>query len=105
MADVPRADEHHGPDLALYMKVAAALAVFTASSFGINALVRSEHFSPELGFVLILGVAVVKAVLVGTFFMHLMSDWGKLYFMIVPAFILGAMMMVVLMPDILLAWL
>ena len=36
--------------------------------------------------------------------MHLKVDWGKLYFMIFPAFILGAMMMFVLMPDIVIAW-
>ena len=36
--------------------------------------------------------------------MHLKYDWGKLYFLIVPAFILGAMMMIVLLPDIVLAW-
>jgi cytochrome c oxidase subunit 4 len=105
MADAPHADEHHGPNLILYWKVAAVLTVFTASSFAVNALVRNDHFSPELGFVLILGVAVAKAVLVGLFFMHLMFDWAKLYFLIIPAFILGTMMMVVLLPDIVLAWL
>ncbi len=99
------AAEHHGPDLRLYMVVAAALAIFTASSFGINAAVRSEHFSSEIGFLLILGVAVCKAVLVGMFFMHLKYDWGKLYFIIVPISILGLMMMIVLLPDIVLAWL
>jgi hypothetical protein len=36
--------------------------------------------------------------------MHLKFDWGKLYFMIVPAFILGAMLAFVLLPDIVLAW-
>ena len=51
-----------------------------------------------------MGVAVVKAFLVGLIFMHLKYDWGKLYFMIVPVFILGTMMMIVLMPDIVMAW-
>jgi cytochrome c oxidase subunit 4 len=55
-------------------------------------------------FALILGVAVVKATLVGMYFMHLKLDWGRLYFLIVPAFILGTMMMIVLMPDIVLGW-
>jgi caa(3)-type oxidase subunit IV len=50
-------------------------------------------------------VAVCKAVLVGMFFMHLKYDWGKLYFIIVPISILGLMMMIVLLPDIVLAWL
>jgi cytochrome c oxidase subunit 4 len=104
MAETPHT-EHHGPDLRLYLTVAAALAVFTASSFAVNALVRSGHFSGELGFVLILGVAIAKAVLVGMFFMHLKFDWGNVYFIIVPISILGVTMMVVLLPDIVLAWL
>ncbi len=33
-----------------------------------------------------------------------MVDWRKLYFMIFPAFILGAMMMMVFLPDMVLAW-
>ena len=53
---------------------------------------------------LILGVAVFKATLVGMYFMHLKFDWGKLYFMIFPAFILGVMMMMVLLPDIVFVW-
>ena len=49
-------------------------------------------------------MAVVKAGLVGWVFMHLAFDWRKLYFMIFPAFILGAMLMMVLLPDFVIAW-
>jgi hypothetical protein len=31
-------------------------------------------------------------------------DWRRLYYLLIPAFILGTMMMIVLMPDIVLAW-
>ena len=51
-----------------------------------------------------LAIAVTKALLVALIFMHLKWDWNRLYFLIIPAFILGAMMMMVLMPDIVLAW-
>jgi cytochrome c oxidase subunit 4 len=95
---------HEGPDLRLYLVVAAALAGFTASSFVVNFLVRDGRLTAQLGFVLILGVAVCKAVLVGMYFMHLKYDWGKLYFLIFPVSILAVMMMVVLLPDIVLAW-
>jgi cytochrome c oxidase subunit IV len=64
----------------------------------------SGYISKFASFLVILGVAIVKAALVGWIFMHLKFDWRKLYFLIVPAFILGAMMMIVLMPDIVLAW-
>ena len=106
MADTSHSGGHAGPNVALYLTVGVALSVFTALSFLFNYLARDDvhAISKNTSFVLILGVAVCKAVLVGMFFMHLKYDWFKLYFMIVPAFILGAMMMFVLMPDIVLAW-
>ena len=52
-----------------------------------------------MGFVLILGVAFLKAFLVGFYFMHLKWDWRLFYFIIVPVFILGVMMVIILMPD------
>jgi cytochrome c oxidase subunit 4 len=100
----PHGDAHHGPNFQLYMVVAAALAVFTLCSFLVNAGVHRGLFTHGQGFVLILGVAIVKAVLVAMFFMHLKFDWGKLYFMIIPVFVLGTMMMFVLLPDIVFAW-
>ncbi len=36
--------------------------------------------------------------------MHLIVDWGKLYYFIFPTFILGTMFMIVLLPDIVLTW-
>ena len=53
---------------------------------------------------LILGVAVVKALLVATYFMHLKWDWGRLYFLIIPAFVLAPMALFALLPDIVLYW-
>lgn len=85
----------------LYLVVFAALAVFTAISFFVNAIFPKHSMTAAA---IIMAVAVIKAVLVGMIFMHLKWDWGKLYFMIVPAFILGTMMMMVLMPDFVLAW-
>jgi len=85
----------------LYLVVFAALSVFTAISFFVNAIFP-KHSMTAAG--IIMAVAVVKAFLVGLIFMHLKWDWSKLYFMIVPAFILGAMLMMVLMPDFVLAW-
>jgi cytochrome c oxidase subunit 4 len=106
MADAAHSGGHAGPNIALYLTVGITLSVFTALSFVFNYLAHEDvHvISRHASFVLILGVAVCKAVLVGMFFMHLKYDWPKLYFMIVPAFILGAMMMFVLLPDIVIAW-
>jgi cytochrome c oxidase subunit 4 len=101
----PHSHAHHpSPTFRLYMAVAGALAVVTCVSFAVNGLVTDKHLSPFMGFVIIMGVAVFKAVLVGMYFMHLKYDWGRLYFMIIPAFILATMFMIVLLPDIVVAW-
>lgn len=93
--------DHHGPDFSLYMKVFAALAVFTAASFGVNAIFG---LGSGTGMAIIMLIAVVKALLVATIFMHLKWDWSHLYFMVIPAFIIAVMMIIVFMPDIVLAW-
>jgi cytochrome c oxidase subunit 4 len=98
------ADHHEGLNVRAYLVVFVALSVFTAISFVVNGAVRSESLAPHMGFAIILSVAVIKAVLVGLYFMHLILDWGKFYFLIFPAFILGAMMLVVFLPDMVLGW-
>jgi caa(3)-type oxidase subunit IV len=95
---------HAGPSYGAYMTVALALAVFTAVSFIVNHFVTAHVIERYVGFTIILGVAVCKALLVGAVFMHLRWEWGKLYYMIVPAFILGTMMMMVLLPDAVITW-
>jgi cytochrome c oxidase subunit 4 len=97
-------DEHHGPDVKAYLVVFGALSVFTALSFLFNTMARNEKISHEMSFVLILGVAIIKATLVGLYFMHAKYDWGRIYFLVIPAFVLATMMMIVLMPDIVLGW-
>jgi caa(3)-type oxidase subunit IV len=96
--------EGHGAGVGPYMVIFVLLAIFTAVSFVVNDRVRAHSIGPETGFTVIMGVAVCKAVLVALFFMHLKFDWSRLYFMIVPVMILGTMMIVVLLPDIVLAW-
>jgi caa(3)-type oxidase subunit IV len=98
----------HDPDMKVkaYFTVFIALAVFTAVSFVANWAAHPEHawITPFTSFVIILGVAIIKAVLVALIFMHLKFDWSKLYFLIITALIMGTMMMTVLMPDIVIAW-
>jgi cytochrome c oxidase subunit 4 len=96
MADAHHGHEHHGPTYGLYMIIAGALAVGTSLSFIVNQAVSAKY----LAFALILAVAIVKATLVAMYFMHLKWDWKLLYFLIIPAFILGTMMMVVFLPDV-----
>ena len=104
MSDTHHPEAHHGPGLKAYLVIAGALSVFTAVSFIVNYFVRGESLSPTTGFIIILSVAVCKATLVAMYFMHLVVDWTKVYYFIIPAFILGIMMMVVFLPDIVLGW-
>ena len=71
-----------------------------AISFVVNATVgRNTN-----GMMIILAVAVIKTILVGSYFMHLIIDWPKLYYLIFPTFILATMFVIVLLPDIVFAW-
>jgi cytochrome c oxidase subunit 4 len=104
MAEAHHPGDHAGPNFRLYLAIGVALAIFTLVSFVVNVMVRHGHFTATVGFLLILGVAVVKATLVGMYYMHLLWDWPKLYFMIIPAFILAAMSACATMPDIVFVW-
>src|SRR5262245_21340080 len=104
MSESNHAEHHAGPGFQAYMVVFLALSVFTAISFVVNYAVREYGLASHAGFGIIIGVAVIKAILVGMYFMHLVVDWFKLYYLIFPTFILAAMFITVLMPDIVLAW-
>jgi cytochrome c oxidase subunit 4 len=100
-------DAHaHGPSLKTYFVIFAALSIFTGVSFVANYFAHPDVkvISVYTSFAIIMGVALCKATLVGMYFMHLILDWGKVFLMIVPALVLGPMLMVVLLPDIVLAW-
>ncbi len=97
-------DAAHDLRVKAYFTVFIALSVFTAISFIANEAVRQGWISVTTSVTIIMVVAVIKAFLVGLIFMHLNFDWSRVYFIIVPIFILGVMMMMVLMPDIVIPW-
>jgi caa(3)-type oxidase subunit IV len=104
MSQAHHAESHGDTGILPYVVVFAALSVFTIISFVVYGAVRSESLTTAAGFAIIMGVAVIKATLVAVIFMHLKQDWGRVYFMIIPALVLGCLMMLVLMPDIVLGW-
>ena len=111
MTDIHPTDSHgtaevHGPPTSTYLVIFGALLIFTTVSFIANYLAHPEvaFITKATSFVIILGVAVCKAVLVAMYFMHLKFEWGKLYFLVIPVMILTVMMMIVLLPDIVLTW-
>lgn len=104
MADKHHAEEHHGPGFKAYLMVFSALCVLTAVSFIMNAAYRNGTVTATQSFMVILIVAIVKTLLVAMYFMHLVVDWGRLYYFIIPALVLAALAVIVLLPDIVLGW-
>src|SRR5262249_3592852 len=100
MSAVPGHDAHHGPTFGVYMVIFAALSVCTLASFAVQQALGMNLQSAGI----IMGVAVIKATLVGAIFMHLKYDWGRLYFLILPVFVMASMMIMVLLNDIVFAW-
>ena len=101
----PHAHAAHGPATTRpFLVIFAALCVFTLVSFLVNYSVREGHLASGTGFVIILGVAVVKALCVVAIFMHVKWDWGRLYFLIIPALVLAPMLVFALLPDLVIYW-
>jgi caa(3)-type oxidase subunit IV len=101
MTEPHSAADDHGPSLQAYYAVFGALCVFTAVSFIVN---WQLGIGSHTGMGIIMVVAVCKASLVAMFFMHLKYEWAKLYFLIVPVAVLCVMMIIVLLPDGVVAW-
>jgi cytochrome c oxidase subunit IV len=81
----------------LYLKVWAGLAIFTAVEY------YYAHIFKDLFFFLILGLlvwAVIKASMVGWYFMHLKFEGKWVYAMLIPAGILAFILTIALVPDV-----
>ncbi len=91
-----------------FMKVFGGLLVCTAMSYGTNRFFGSESIihtpNAVVNFLLIGMIACFKAFLVMYFFMHLKIDWRKVFVFLIPICILAPMVIIVLWPDIVLAW-
>jgi cytochrome c oxidase subunit IV len=86
------------------MTIFIVLCVCTALSFVFNEMARHDIISHMTSVVLIVLVAIIKAVCVASVFMHLKFDWGRLYCIVIPVSILAVMMVIVLLPDIVIGW-
>jgi cytochrome c oxidase subunit 4 len=97
LAPTEIAEEHATEAHAPYLKVWAALLVFTVVEY------YYAFFLKDLFLILLLGLlfwAAIKAGLVGWFFMHLKFEGNWVYFLIVPAAILATILVLALCPDI-----
>jgi cytochrome c oxidase subunit 4 len=96
MAASEIAEEHAAEAHAPYLKVWAWLAVLTALEY-FYAMGLSKLFIVLISGLLVL--AVIKAGLVGWFFMHLKFEGNWVYILIVPAFVLATILVMALLPD------
>lgn len=86
--------ESHVPT---YLRVWVALLVFTVLEYFYALLVQHHFTALVLG---LMAMALSKAALVGLYFMHLKFEGRWPYFMIVPACVLAAGLVIALIPDI-----
>jgi cytochrome c oxidase subunit 4 len=99
-SSMTRGQELHTESHAPYLKVFLALAVFTAIEY-----FYARIFKDTFG-VLVLGLlfwAIIKASMVGWYFMHLKFEGNWVYYMLVPAGILAIILTCALIPDVALA--
>jgi cytochrome c oxidase subunit 4 len=95
-SSMTRGQELHVESHAPYLKVFAGLAVLTAIEY-FYAHIFKDSFA-----VLVLGLvfwAVLKASMVGWYFMHLKFEGNWVYYLLVPAGILAIILTSALVPD------
>lgn len=85
--------ESHAP----YLKIWAALLVLTVLEYGYARAMAGGFHVLVVG---LLALALIKAVLVGLYFMHVRFEGRWVYFFIVPVTILAAALVIALVPDI-----
>ncbi len=90
-------NEHSGNHFNAYLYVAIALLILTVVTYFVAESFETTFQRAVSGLL----IAVAKAMLVVSIFMHLKWDWKKkTWFMIVPALLLSAVLLVGLFPDI-----
>lgn len=84
--------ESHAP----YMRVWAILAVLTAVEY-FYAMIFKDHFPVLVGG--LVSLALVKAGMVGWYFMHLKFEKKWVYLLIIPACVMAIFLTLMLTPD------
>ncbi|MFO0906605.1 MAG: cytochrome C oxidase subunit IV family protein [Pirellulales bacterium] len=97
-------DSHHGHDshggTGKYWKVFVALCVLTTLSFFTYSRFWPFHDTPAVGWVFMMAVSCTKAMLVISFFMHLIWEANWKYVLTIPASLMSVFLVVALVPDV-----
>jgi len=94
-----QADHGHG-GTGLYIKVFLALCVLTSMSFFTVSDFWPFHDTPAVGWVFMMAVSCTKALLVMTFFMHLLWEANWKYVLTIPASMMSVFLVIALVPDV-----
>lgn len=91
-------EEHHVNRTKLFTTVFALLVILTAISFGVaNSSLMDQ---PIKGWLAMMLISVAKALLVIIFFMHLAWETNWKYVLTIPAAVMSALLVLMLIPDI-----
>lgn len=88
---------HHGPSLRVFVTVFMALVVLTVISF---TTARVFHEVPVVSWTVMMAISSMKAMLVISFFMHLIWEANWKYVLTIPATFMSILIMLLLVPDI-----
>src|SRR4051794_34479699 len=85
------------PHTSQYMKVFVALLIFTIMEYCYAKYLHVAFFTLVAG---LMSMAIIKATLVGLYFMHLKFEGKWVYGMLIPAGILAMVLTFALVPDV-----
>ena len=92
----PSSDTHaHGPTTKLFAWVWIWLVIIT----GVEVYLAYKHLPPVTMLLLLIGMSVVKAGLIMSYFMHLRFEKASLVWTLVPATLFCIGMMTLIFPD------
>lgn len=98
-AEQGHGDHGHG-GTGVYLKVFLALCVLTTMSFFTYSDLWPFHDTPAVGWIFMLAVSCTKALLVMTFFMHLLWEANWKYVLTIPASLMSVFLVIALIPDV-----
>ncbi|MFO0868218.1 MAG: cytochrome C oxidase subunit IV family protein [Pirellulales bacterium] len=94
-------DAHHSHgSVGKYLMVFLALCVLTTMSFFTYSSYWPFHDTPAVGWVFMMAVSCTKAMLVISFFMHLLWEANWKYVLTIPASLMSVFLVVSLVPDV-----
>ena len=98
--DSPADHDHGHGGSGKYWLVFVALCVLTTMSFFTYSDYWPFHDTPAVGWVFMMAVSCTKAMLVISFFMHLLWEANWKYVLTIPASMMSLFLLLMLVPDI-----